>query len=734
MATPRRSTRVTSAARSIASQSVTSAVVVTQDTPNRGPGRPRALPKVKSRQSTAYGASGRIGAAQELTVPQTGFAEAFQTQRGAAIARNSEEHDARSSPAGRTSSRRSERGTPSQMDYESEDPPSEEEESDDEEDISAETSKSFGMNHEAGMLRGPTPSTQTPKTPAAVASSSVAGSSARSLTKRTRWEPEHRLPTAAGVTPRNPIVRPAEDSAAGRPTPRIPAAKPVQAGVTPRAPLARPDQGSRTGGFTPRVPTERPVPATGASVYRAPLRTAQAANGGPVVPRVSPLRAAPRPVVEPEVEPEAEPSITLLDRIKSFPWHYFAIAALVALLAFTVGLAAKSSSSYTLPSQFSDGWKSFTGRFTPSTWIPTTSSDNSGLKSRINDVELTLKDIQSFVHSLGKEVPDYVVVSRSPSGTMNVPKQFWDAIISRIRKEGPSIEWDTFVQNNQEKLQGAIGTEAAVLRKDLFKAIDSNFNEIATDFDKKLKAHTNILLKDAEKVAAKEAKKVAVEHARLRSMALSNLIANIELQHGKANYFSTGLGANIISGITSPTLVPNTATFQRFLHRIISPKNNPPLTALQTWDEPGDCWCAAPDDSHTGKAQLGIQLGEPILPTQLTIEHLPRSSAPSEDIGSAPQNVELWVQSSEPALVRFAFDGDRCEDGPDGWQCLGKVRYDRNGANHVQTFLLDGQAQTPVTKAMLRVTSNWGADHTCLYRVRLHGEGLRVVPREEVGV
>jgi len=23
---------------------------------------------------------------------------------------------------------------------------------------------------------------------------------------------------------------------------------------------------------------------------------------------------------------------------------------------------------------------------------------------------------------------------------------------------------------------------------------------------------------------------------------------------------------------------------------------------------------------------------------------------------------------------------------------------------------------------MLRVTSNWGADHTCLYQVRLHGQ------------
>jgi hypothetical protein len=513
--------------------------------------------------------------------------------------------------------------------------------------------------------------------------------------------------------------------------------KPVQeSSATPRAPLVRPDLGSRVGGFTPRVPADRSAPTFVGSGLRAPpLRPAQAANGAPIAQRPIPPRDDPVPEAEPGVEPAAVFGVPLLDRIgakiSAFPWRYFAIAAFAAILAFAAGLAANDTPSYTLSRQFSDGWKSFTGRFSPGTWIPTAPVDNSSLKARLDDVDLNLKDIQSYIHSLGNEIPDYVVVSRSPSGTINVPKQFWDAIISRIRKEGPSIEWDTFVQNNEEKLRSAIGTEATVLRKDLFQAIDSNFNEIAADFDKKLEAHTRILLKDAEKVASKEARRVVTEHARLRSMALSNLIANVELQYGKPNYFSTGLGANPITGITSPTLSPTTALFERVWHRVVSPRINPPLTALQTWDEPGDCWCAAPDESHTGKAQLGIELGEPILPTQLTIEHLPRSSAPSEDISSAPQNVELWVKSDEPALVRFAFDGERCEDGPEGWQCLGKVRYDRNGANHVQTFLLDGEAQAPVNKVMLRVTSNWGAAHTCLYRVRLHGKGLRPISENE---
>ncbi|KAF1964591.1 hypothetical protein BU23DRAFT_492064 [Bimuria novae-zelandiae CBS 107.79] len=687
----RRSARIgsvaPSVARSVASHTAVS-VVVAQDTPTKGtPGRPKALPKVKNRQSNAYGASGRIGAAQELSIPQTGFAEAFQTQRGQAIARNSEERQtsARSSSAAAgTPSRSGERGTLSQMDYESEDPPSEGEESEDEEDISNETSKSFGMSHEAGMLRQPTPQKQTPRNDRTSATGVVASGLRRpveSLLDRGRPEPDRRVP------PLNPI----NALLAEKPSP-----PPVRESVA--------------SANTPRFPSK------------------QTPNGGHVAPRPIPQRVTPERAVEPDVEPE----VTLLDRARNWPWCYYALGALTALIALEIALFASSSTPKALSTQFADGWNRFTSLLTPGT-SSSQSVHSSHLKSRIDDVELSLKDIQDFIHNLGDDVPDYVVVSRSKSGTMNVPKQFWDAIISRIRKDGPSIEWDTFVQNNQEKLQTALGTESAVIRQDLLKAIDSSFNEISADFDRKLESHTKIMLKNVEILATKEAKKVAVEHARLRSMALSNLIANIELQYGKPNYFSTGLGAHPVTAITSPTrsVTSLSGPVMRAFQRMVSPKINPPLAALQTWDEPGDCWCAAPDDANTGKAQLGIQLGEPIFPTQVTIEHLPRSAAPGEDTKSAPQNVEIWVESKEPALVRFAYDGNRCEDGPEGWQCLGKVRYDRNGANHVQTFLLDGESQTPVEKVLLRVTSNWGADHTCFYRVRLHGKGLREVPAKE---
>ncbi|KAJ4301653.1 hypothetical protein N0V90_003746 [Kalmusia sp. IMI 367209] len=724
----RRSARLSSVARSVASQSVVSVSIPAKDTPARKRG---ALPKLKSRQSTAYGASGRIGAAQELSVPQTGFSEAFDTQRGAAIARNSEERSVsgrNGRAAGRTPTSDREVDTPSQVEYESEDPPSEEEEEEDEEeedeeDESANTSKSFGMGHEAGMLRQPTPRRQAPLAstrPRAVTPRAVANGPRRPLENpidRDHQESERRVPpvqpVAGGDASRFPLIRSAQEPRTGGLTPRVPSVRsaqvPAAGGTTPRITAIRSGLESAAGSAVPRIPPARPI---------------QVANGGATAPRRSP----PRVVPEPRVEPEGGPQVRLGSENKGWPWYYYLLAALTALSALALALLASHPSPSTITDGLSDSWKNFANRFTPSISSSARSPvDHSGIKARVDDLELTLKDVQRFLHSLGDEVPEYVVVSRSPSGTMNVAKGFWDAVISRIRKEGPSIEWDTFVERNQEQLDRALGKESTIIREDLLKTLESNFNDISADFDKKLASHTKVLLESANKAATKEARKVAVEHARLRSLALSNLISNVELHFNKINYAAPGLGAGIITGITSPTYTPKIGMAKRVLQRFLSRKHYSPAIALQKWDEPGECWCAAPDEAETGKAQLGIQLAEPILPTQLTIEHLPRSSAPGNDIKSAPQNVELWIESNDPAVERFEMDGEQCEPGPAGWQCLGKVRYDINGANHVQTFLLDGAAQTPVDKVMLRVTSNHGADHTCIYRVRLYGNGLSPV-------
>jgi Sad1 / UNC-like C-terminal len=74
---------------------------------------------------------------------------------------------------------------------------------------------------------------------------------------------------------------------------------------------------------------------------------------------------------------------------------------------------------------------------------------------------------------------------------------------------------------------------------------------------------------------------------------------------------------------------------------------------------------------------------------------------------------------NEPAT---AYSGDALL-GPTFFR-IGKWQYDIDGENHIQNFDLDVVLDIPnllVDKVVIRVKSNWGSPHTCLYRLKLHG-------------
>ncbi|EEA28812.1 hypothetical protein TMatcc_002837 [Talaromyces marneffei ATCC 18224] len=258
----------------------------------------------------------------------------------------------------------------------------------------------------------------------------------------------------------------------------------------------------------------------------------------------------------------------------------------------------------------------------------------------------------------------------------------------------------------------------------------------------------------------------------------------------RINFLSPGLGTRVNRKLTSPS-VGIRRTLPRRLYEGLtgkgSPQPNPPETALEAWDDIGDCWCGAPSKTGQGQLQLALELGQRAVLNEVVVEHISASASPEP--GVAPREMELWAQfkpfhgqqpakatetetaitnesitkktgwfglfhsstssssssstSSKPAAPsslssilgsilktlhqaypsdpETAYANDRLL-GPTYFR-LGEWEYDRTGST-VQHFALDALIDYPmlrVDKVVVRVKSNWGGNHTCLYRVKVHG-------------
>jgi SUN domain-containing protein 1/2 len=680
-ATPaRRSARI-SQAGSVTNQSVVT-TMTTEGTRQRKKG---PLTKVKARKSNAYGASGRVGAAEELSLSVTGFAQAFQNQRGDAVARDDEDEDddidelgaetprmsgARNGHAShRSPSFASEAPTPvapglSFMDSEDIAPS--------EIDLAASignTSKSFGPVHEAGMLFRP----MRPESPR-----SSSEEYAQPLWKKNR---ARRLQAQ--------VNKPVEQENG------------IKAQATQ---VQRPEQAT---------------PAINGSLDQSigdlvAEEQARLQREGPPPPRNKPRKHAPNQRLNnPQIVDDWLGNVEQGHEDEpEWPWKKYAMPAFwifcSAMLLFLLRGFMMSNQS------LSSAWHN------TADWIrPTERPGNS------------FGDMNSTITELSKLLPEYMVVKRLPSGRLEVTDEFWNALWSKF-KSGRDTDWWDYLENNGEKLRSLVGTHVssnsidalpeAVSRKEFLTLVQEHYRKISTQVDEKVFQAVRDEASQIKVIAQAEAKKALIDSIRLHTLAQSNLLTNYELILRKPNYFSLGHGAIIDPTLTSATYLETPPSWAWFTRRFTySQVRSPPRAALDKWEEPGDCWCAAPNPSMKGQAQLTVSVSRPVFPQQVTIEHLPMSMMPDKKIENAPRTVELWVETDQRPQYRFAHREGACLDGLAGWTCLGSFAYNIHASNHQQTFDLDAQSPVPVRKAMLRVTSNWGANYTCLYRVRLHG-------------
>jgi hypothetical protein len=410
-------------------------------------------------------------------------------------------------------------------------------------------------------------------------------------------------------------------------------------------------------------------------------------------------------------------------------------------------------------------------------WIPSSVSsplsyindlDISNLKGRMSVVETELHSLRKHVklnrealEELKSILPEEMYLSKG-NGEAELPPNFWKALTGKGRVGYPSSkdksqtisrsDWDDFLAQNEAKVkawQAEVSEEywaqhlrealkdggVLVSKADVINMIDkqwaSSEHLIQKQIMNEIKAlnRPGLITKDE---AVDLYKELAVKtFAKDRG---SKGVAYYQPQ--RPNHFSFGLGAVVNPSVTSPTYSfakarawwPKRLILWSIGYGIPAP--NPPSEALRRWDEAGDCWCSPAKGAGVG-VQLGVLMANELFPKEVVIEHVPKAA--TLDVSSAPREMELLAQidgyraqgTVGELSERIFPDFHELHLGKE-WILIGTWRYDLEDESHIQTFYpqIDLQSLGVSTRQLIvRAKNNQGnSDHTCLYRVRVHGE------------
>lgn len=804
--TPRRSGRLSSKAGSVNNQSTVTALTA-GGTRQR---KQKPLTKAKARKSNAYGASGRVGDAEEQVVTVTGFSQAFHTKRDDAVDRDDEEEQegddsgdelgpdfmmsgalngriARVSPAHERSSPPPRRLNRFPLSETPELPFT-----DDDLDISiGDGSKSFGMEHEAGMLHGALGHNlllTSGLKPAPVAKTTL-----RPLNQSLRAPvgplgERGRAPVTAKATPAKSSLDQSIDELLAEERARLqregpPRPKPTGQATSRHVPplFARPtlDQDLQSPSpFEPRADLPRQAQSGQQQEPRSEL-----SHRSQVQQRSK--RRNPEGVQQwlGQVEPADDfPSSEILEDEPE--WRHLPAAkkgfwiCMIVIIIYLLALFA--ATTFTDPKREVTLAKAARARVTTFhhdlaemimpkkpmvnetkallTWLDGdgTRGDHliwSRMWKNHGEYKVMFSVLESAIEKIKEELPEVTVVRLHPDGHLEITDDFWTALLSKTQSQSDDPTWAEYLRANKEKVDdmnskptefNATKIRPQIIdRNELIGAMQEHYKIISEDVDAKIiEALTNLETKvkaELKSVVQTEARLALLDNVSLQSLAQSNLVANYELNIKKPNYFSPVMGALVDPNLTSATHTSNATSFGRMLLGMIYSvkirRPNAPIAALMRWEELGECWCAAPNPM-IGYARVGISLFTYMYPKQVTIEHAPISMSPTGDVRNAPRTIELWAETDQPIRQIYGASHTKCLDPGDlqsvGYVCLGSFKYNVHAANHIQTFDLDAELTVPTSRVVVQVTSNWGAANTCIYRMRLHGDDAKPKPEYKV--
>ncbi len=160
---------------------------------------------------------------------------------------------------------------------------------------------------------------------------------------------------------------------------------------------------------------------------------------------------------------------------------------------------------------------------------------------------------------------------------------------------------------------------------------------------------------------------------------------------------------------------------------------HPADVILRDYMHGGRCW------HMPGKqGQIGIVVPKVIRPTYVTIDHLPMKLAHEheEEIGQAPRFVRVWAaidgpQNEERHAEYLVEHPEITSRGAppipqrSKFVLLAEVEYDIYARRYSQTFAVDEYVhdlELAYGVFVFEILDNWGAEDTCVYRMRIHGK------------
>lgn len=385
------------------------------------------------------------------------------------------------------------------------------------------------------------------------------------------------------------------------------------------------------------------------------------------------------------------------------------------------------------------------------------------MSKKVTDIQTSLAELRSentalreALKSIENLVPSAVMIRKDPSnGQTIIPDEFLKALLSKLRKDNtfqPDHSWDAFLEKNKARIARHIEATAAPVVRDavsthissgeiLSKAqfmllLEQKWSQLETKNDQQFGSLQGNIQRQMHRYKSDSANPSSRTPKNAEHWIIATMISNYELTLKTVNYFSPAMGATIVGTLSSPTYnIPEPWWYKFLPSRLFSYRPNDRITALTHWNEALDCWCATPSTTR-GQAQLAVHMTVPISPESITIEHIPAQG--TLDIAAAPRTFEVWVHAPhvQPPLPENQAPDCTSTDGPpvEGYICIGGGMYDIHGpdgrdddkVNHIQNFQLYAQGDIGLVQDVIfRATGNWGADWTCLYRLRMHGSNAR---------